>query len=65
MRTFFKNLLGAVFFIALCLGCASNPDGSCNLKWTLSCLAISAICGYGWGKLDKKDERKEIDGRTD
>lgn len=35
---------------AIFLGCAENPDGSCNLIWSLSCLAIAALCGWLWSK---------------
>lgn len=38
--------------MAIFLASAENPDGSCNLTWSLSCLAVAAASGWGWAKLN-------------
>lgn len=51
MKKALTMILGLVCVIALMLGCAENPDGSCNIAWTLSCLAIAAASGLACTKL--------------
>lgn len=42
--------LGCVF--AIFLGCAENPDGSCNIGWTGGCIAAALVLGWIWNKLN-------------
>lgn len=51
MKKTIETILALVCFIALILGCAENPDGSCNLLWTLSCLAVAGLSGWAFGKV--------------
>ena len=55
MKRIAKTILGCVCFAAIILAGAENPDGSCNLVWTLSFLAIALLCGL-WRKL-AEDEK--------
>lgn len=59
MKKFLSNLLALVAVVAIFLGCAENPDGSCNLSWTLSCLAVAAASGWGWSKLNPETDSKQ------
>ena len=60
MKKIFETILGLVCVTALFLGCAENPDGSCNLAWTLGCLAVSAVSGWLLGKINPElNPRKE------
>ena len=36
-------LLSVVCFGALILGGAENTDGSCDIKWTLGCIAVATV----------------------
>lgn len=47
MKRIAKTILGCACFAAIILAGAENPDGSCNLVWTLSFLAIALLCGLG------------------
>lgn len=40
-----KGILAVLCALSVILAGAENPDGSCNLAWTLSWLAIAANCG--------------------
>lgn len=40
---FAKRLAGLACFLGVFLGIAENQDGSCNLPWTLSWLAVAII----------------------
>lgn len=59
MKKIIETLLAFVGIIALLLGGAENPDGSCNLLWTLSCLAIVAGCAWGYNKLNPEEKTNE------
>lgn len=60
MKKIFETILGLVCVTALFLECAENPDGSCNLAWTLGCLAVSAGSGWLLGKVNPElNPRKE------
>jgi hypothetical protein len=52
MKKVLSFILGVVAIVALILGSAENPDGSCNLLWTLSCLGVSAASGWLLGKVN-------------
>lgn len=40
---FAKRLAGLACFLGVFLGIAENQDGSCDLVWTISCLAVAII----------------------
>ena len=58
MRTFLEIIICLVFFLAVILAGAENPDGSCNLIWTLSCLAIACLSAWAFNKIS--EEHKTI-----
>jgi hypothetical protein len=47
MKKILKSILAFVCLASVLLAGAENPDGSCNLGWTLSFLAIAVLCGLG------------------
>lgn len=53
MRTFLEIIICLVFFLAVILAGAENPDGSCNLIWTLSCLAIAILSAWAFNKVSE------------
>lgn len=57
MKKSLKTALALVGIVALLLGGSENPvDGSCDLPWTLSCLAITAACGWILSKIERTRE---------
>ena len=54
MKKIVKTILGCVCVASVILAGAENPDGSCNLLWTLGWMAIAVISGLGL----KKEEAK-------
>lgn len=48
----FKAVLTAACLTGIILAGAENPDGSCNLLWTLGWLAIAAASGFGIKKME-------------
>lgn len=60
MKKTLSFILGVVAIVALILGSAENPDGSCNLAWSITWLAVFAAAGWAWVKLNqqKKEGRK-------
>lgn len=53
MKRIAKIICGCACFAAIILAGAENPDGSCNLVWTLSFLAVAVLSGLGWKKLEE------------
>lgn len=53
MRKFLEIIICLVFFLAVILAGAENPDGSCNLIWTLSCLAIASLSAWVFNKVSE------------
>lgn len=53
MRTILEIIICLVFFLAVILAGAENPDGSCNLIWTLSCLAIASLSAWAFNKVSE------------
>lgn len=55
IKSMIKNIIEAIISLvaltAIALGGAENADGSCQLAWTLSCIAVAALCGWLFGKL--------------
>lgn len=54
MKKILEAILGLICILAIFLAGAENPDGSCNIVWTLSCIAVAALCGWSWGKMNPK-----------
>jgi len=48
----FKAVLTAACFTGIILAGAENPDGSCNLLWTLGWLAVVVVSGFGLKKME-------------
>lgn len=42
-RRIVRRLAGLACFLGVFLGIAENQDGSCDLVWTISCLAVAII----------------------
>lgn len=53
MRKFLEIIICLVLFLAVILAGAENPDGSCNLIWTLSCLAIASLSAWAFNKVSE------------
>lgn len=53
MRKFLEIIICLFFFLAVILAGAENPDGSCNLIWTLSCLAIAGLSAWAFNKVSE------------
>ena len=51
-----KKFLGAIAVVAIILAGCENPDGSCNLLWSLTFLSIAGFSGLGYDAL-KEDEK--------
>lgn len=56
MKKFLAGVCAAIAVFAIVLMCAENPDGSCNLPWFLSCLAVAMFFYKIWDILDGKEE---------
>lgn len=54
-----KTVLAIVCFTAIILAGGENPDGSCNLVWSLSWIAVAYISGRHYMKLDKSGSYDE------
>lgn len=48
----FKAVLTAACFTGIILAGAENPDGSCNLLWTLGWMAVAVASGFGIKKME-------------
>ena len=60
MKTFkkiVKTVLAIVCFTSIILAGAENLDGSCNLAWTLTWIAVAYVSGRQYGKLEKSCNR--------
>jgi hypothetical protein len=53
MKRIARTILGCVCFASIILAGAENPDGSCNILWTLSFLAVAVLSGLGWKKIEE------------
>lgn len=50
-----QKFLAAIAVLALILAGCENPDGSCNLAWSLSFIGISCFSAFGYSALEKED----------
>ena len=53
MKKVLKTVLAVACFAGIILAGCENPDGSCNLIWTLGFLALATIAGYGLKKMEE------------
>lgn len=58
MKKAIKTILGCTCVVAVILAGAENPDGSMNLWWTVTCLAIATLSGLGWGRIERNPINK-------
>ena len=47
-----QKLLAAIAVVALILAGCENPDGSCNLLWSLTFIGIAGFSGLGYKALE-------------
>ncbi len=47
-----QKFLGAIAVVALILAGCENPDGSCNLLWSLTFIGIAGFSGLGYKALE-------------
>lgn len=59
MKKAIETLLGLGCLTCLVLAGAENPDGSCNIIWTLSFLAGAILFGLAFGKMNEKSTLKK------
>ena len=62
MKTFkkiVKTVSAIVCFTSIILAGAENLDGSCNLTWTLTWIAVAYISGRKYAKLEKLGSYEE------
>ena len=53
MRKIVKTILAVACFAGIILAGGENPDGSCNIIWTLSWLAVAVASGFGLKKMEE------------
>ena len=51
MRKFVKTILAVACFAGIILAGCEEPNGACNLVWTLSWLAVATAAGLGLKKM--------------
>ena len=59
MKKALKTILAVACLAAIILAGCEEPDGSCNLIWTLSWLAVATVSGLGYRITDEDDEDLE------
>ena len=53
MKKTIKTILGCLCVASIILAGGENPDGSCNLVWTLSWIATAVLSGYGFKRVQE------------
>ena len=53
-KTIVKTVLAIVCFTSIILAGGENPDGSCNIAWNLTWIAVAYLSGRGFSKLEKR-----------
>ena len=56
MKKIVKTLLAVACVSGIILAGCENPDGSCNLLWSLTFIGIAGFSGLGYDAL-KEDEK--------
>lgn len=54
MKKIFKTLLAVACVAGIILAGCEEPDGSCNVVWTLSWLAVATASGLGFKKMEDR-----------
>lgn len=57
MKKTLETICGIGCFLSIVLAGAEAADGSCDLLWTLGFLALAAVLGAAFGKLNKMEGR--------
>ena len=57
MKQILKSILALVCLLALVLAGGERSDGSCDIIWTASWLAVAVVCGIACHMLNKKQAR--------
>ncbi len=52
MKKALKTILAAACLLGIILAGCEEPDGSCNLLWTLTWLAVAVASGMGLKKME-------------
>jgi hypothetical protein len=52
MKRIYKSILGFLCFASVILAGAEGLDGSCDLLWTLSWIAVALFSAFGYKKLE-------------
>ena len=53
-KTIVKTVLAIVCFTSIILAGGENPDGSCNVVWTLCWMSVAYLSGRYFFKLEKE-----------
>ena len=53
MKKTLKSVLAVACFAGIVLAGCENPDGSCNVVWTLGFMALAALAAYGLKKMEE------------
>ena len=53
MKKSIKVILAVACFAGIILAGCENADGSCDIIWTLSWLAVACLSAYGFKKMDE------------
>lgn len=60
MKKAIKTILTVACFAGIILAGCEEPDGSCNLLWTLSWLAVATAAGLGLKRWRRRNEHRQI-----
>ena len=52
MKKTLSYILGFLCVASMLLSCAQTNDGGPAILWSLGCIAVSALSGYGFAKLN-------------
>ena len=58
MKKIIKATLGFVCVASLFLASGQRADGSACIAWSLGCIAVAVLCGYGYARLTTKESAK-------
>ena len=53
MKKIFKTILGCLCVASVILAGAENPDGSCNVLWTIAWMASAVLSAFGFKKMEE------------
>lgn len=53
MKRIAKIILGCGCFASIILAGCENPDGSCNIVWTLTFISVAYICARCIKRIEK------------